>query len=116
MYHFSSHVGDPGYDYPILGSIPDTGFICPGNGVFVDYNTRCQVCHFCQDGFKQHLLCPNGTLFHRDFFLCLPWYEVDCVRPNAEQPDFTYVMETIPGMYWHRYFTRGGPVILYPSS
>ena len=45
--------------------------------------TDCQVYHVC--GASQaavspiaSLLCPNGTLYNQQFFVCDWWFNVDC--------------------------------------
>ncbi|KAK3857042.1 hypothetical protein Pcinc_036678 [Petrolisthes cinctipes] len=77
--------GVPGEDYPILASIPDTGFSCQDQqdspGYFADTadEARCQVFHICQfDGRQDSFLCPNGTIFNQQYFVCDWWYNVDC--------------------------------------
>ncbi|XP_068241371.1 uncharacterized protein [Palaemon carinicauda] len=80
--------GVPGEDYPILASVPDTGFTCDGQlpGYYADIaeEARCQVFHICQeDGRQDSFLCPNGTVFNQQFFVCDWWYNFDC--STAEQ-------------------------------
>ncbi|KAK4314706.1 hypothetical protein Pmani_014008 [Petrolisthes manimaculis] len=76
--------GVPGEDYPILASIPDTGFNCQDQefpGYFADTadEAGCQVFHICQfDGRQDSFLCPNGTIFNQQYFVCDWWYNVDC--------------------------------------
>ncbi|KAK3858187.1 hypothetical protein Pcinc_035614 [Petrolisthes cinctipes] len=76
--------GVPGEDYPILASIPNTGFTCQDQefpGYFADTadEAGCQVFHICQfDGRQDSFLCPNGTIFNQQYFVCDWWYNVDC--------------------------------------
>ncbi|KAK4311548.1 hypothetical protein Pmani_016964 [Petrolisthes manimaculis] len=76
--------GVPGEDYPILASIPNTGFNCQDQefpGYFADTadEAGCQVFHICQfDGRQDSFLCPNGTIFNQQYFVCDWWYNVDC--------------------------------------
>ena len=70
--------GEPGEDYPILGSVPDTSFDCLGQvegGYYADPEGECQVFHICAGGgegslVKYSFLCPNGTLFNQQYFVC----------------------------------------------
>ncbi|XP_037788551.1 uncharacterized protein LOC119583909 [Penaeus monodon] len=76
--------GVPGEDYPILASVPDTGFSCeeqqfPGYYADTAPEAGCQVFHICQfDGRRDAFLCPNGTLFNQQYFVCDWWFNVDC--------------------------------------
>ncbi|ROT77510.1 hypothetical protein C7M84_003830 [Penaeus vannamei] len=76
--------GVPGEDYPILASVPDTGFSCeeqqfPGYYADTAPEAGCQVFHICQfDGRQDAFLCPNGTLFNQQYFVCDWWFNVDC--------------------------------------
>ena len=45
--------------------------------------TSGQTFHICaEDGnsglFKYSFLCPNGTLFNQEYFICDWWFNVDC--------------------------------------
>ncbi|XP_045610805.2 uncharacterized protein [Procambarus clarkii] len=76
--------GVPGQHYPILASVPQTGFSCQSRefpGYFADTTdeARCQVFHICQfDGRLDSFLCPNGTVFNQQYFVCDWWFNVDC--------------------------------------
>ncbi|XP_066971864.1 uncharacterized protein [Macrobrachium rosenbergii] len=76
--------GVPGQDYPILASVPDTGFSCadqqfPGYYADTADEAGCQVFHICQfDGRQDSFLCPNGTIFNQQYFVCDWWFNVDC--------------------------------------
>ncbi|XP_063591979.1 uncharacterized protein LOC134769074 [Penaeus indicus] len=76
--------GVPGEDYPILASVPDTGFSCgeqefPGYYADTAPEAGCQVFHICQfDGRQDSFLCPNGTIFNQQYFVCDWWFNVDC--------------------------------------
>ncbi|XP_066950726.1 uncharacterized protein [Macrobrachium rosenbergii] len=93
--------GVPGQDYPILASVPDTGFSCdaqnvPGYYADTDRQARCQVFHICQDrpnGRRQQdsFLCPNGTIFNQQYLVCDWWFNFDC----ADAEDFYSVNEQI---------------------
>ncbi|XP_042236679.1 pro-resilin-like isoform X2 [Homarus americanus] len=80
--------GVPGEDYPILSSVPTTRFSCEGQlpGYYADTDAEagCQVFHICQDGGRiDSFLCPNGTIFNQQYFVCDWWYNFDC--STAEQ-------------------------------
>jgi len=78
--------GVPGDDYPIYAEVPDTSFLCDGQaegGYYADPEAECQVFHICgSDGngglTKYSFLCPNGTLFNQQYFVCDWWFNVDC--------------------------------------
>jgi len=76
--------GIPGEDYPILASVPDTGFLCedqefPGYYADIADEAGCQVFHICQEDFRlDSFLCPNGTIFNQQYFVCDWWFNVDC--------------------------------------
>ena len=77
--------GEPGEDYPIYSSVPDTSFQCDGQvqgGYYADTEGECQVFHICGGGegslVKYSFLCPNGSLFNQQYFVCDWWFNVDC--------------------------------------
>merc|ERR1740131_192642 len=78
--------GVPGDDYPIFSEVPESSFTCDGQvdgGYYADPETDCQVFHICSnDGngglTKYSFLCPNGTLFNQQYFVCDWWFNVDC--------------------------------------
>ena len=82
----SSIPGVPGEDYPIYSEVPETGFACDGQvdgGYYADPEAECQVFHICTaDGAgglaKYSFLCPNGTLFNQNYFVCDWWFNFDC--------------------------------------
>ena len=52
-------------------------------GYYGDISTECQVFHICgNDGngglTKYSFLCPNGTIFQQQYFVCDWWFNVDC--------------------------------------
>ena len=56
-------------------------------GYYADVEAECQVFHICGgDGngglTKYSFLCPNGTIFQQQYFVCDWWFNVDC--PMAE--------------------------------
>merc|ERR1712029_1196829 len=81
--------GTPGVDYPILSTVPATGFSCNDysySGYFADTSpeSRCQVFHMCHsDGLHEAFLCPNGTIFNQQSFVCELWFNVDCAASSA---------------------------------
>ncbi|KAG7168979.1 U-scoloptoxin(01)-Er1a-like 7 [Homarus americanus] len=75
------------FDYPILASVPNTGFSCIGQvpGYYADTSpdAGCQVFHICQvGGRKTSFLCPNGTIFNQQFFVCDWWFNFDCTTAD----------------------------------
>jgi hypothetical protein len=75
--------GEAGTDYPVFASVPETGFACSGQshlpGIYGDTAANCQVFYMCQaDGNSNSFLCPNGTVFNQQYFICDWWYNVDC--------------------------------------
>jgi len=78
--------GQPGTDYPIFAEVPDTGFGCEGQvegGYYADPEAECQAFHVCTaDGLgglsKYSFLCPNGTIFNQEYFICDWWFNFDC--------------------------------------
>ncbi|XP_017835504.1 platelet binding protein GspB [Drosophila busckii] len=76
--------GTPGVDYPILSVVPQTSFVCNQRheGYYADVESRCQAFRICAhtarspQGFG--FLCPNGTIFSQQKFVC-DWYRnVNC--------------------------------------
>merc|ERR1712168_1382 len=78
--------GVPGEDYPIYSEVPESGFSCEGQvdgGYYADPEAECQAFHICTaDGAgglaKYSFLCPNGTLFNQNYFICDWWFNFDC--------------------------------------
>lgn len=77
--------GVPGEDYPIFVTPPETQFDCADQieGYYADTDADCQSFHICApDGssslIKYSFLCPNGTLFNQQYFICDWWFNVDC--------------------------------------
>ena len=83
--------GTPGEDYPIYPKIPATSFSCEGRiegGYYADVEARCQPFHICTaDGSgalsPYSFLCPNGTLFNQEYFVCEYWFNVDCSKTES---------------------------------
>merc|ERR1712133_260524 len=78
--------GVPGEDYPIYSEVPESGFSCDGQvdgGYYADPEAECQAFHICTaDGAgglaKYSFLCPNGTVFNQNYFICDWWFNFDC--------------------------------------
>merc|ERR1711936_1122047 len=78
--------GVPGEDYPIYAEVPETAFSCDGQvdgGYYADPEAECQVFHICTadgaGGLAQYsFLCPNGTVFNQNYFICDWWFNFDC--------------------------------------
>ena len=52
-------------------------------GYYADPEAECQVFHICtSDGKgglgKYSFLCPNGTIFNQNYFICDWWFNFDC--------------------------------------
>ena len=83
--------GVPGQDYPIYAEVPETGFECDGQvdgGYYADPEAECQVFHICtNDGAggltKYSFLCPNGTVFSQQYFICDWWFNFDCAETEG---------------------------------
>ena len=59
--------------------------MCDGRiqGYYADPEADCQAFHICAnlgdgDLTKYSFLCPNGTLFNQQYFICDWWFNVDC--------------------------------------
>merc|ERR1711976_186530 len=78
--------GVPGEDYPIYAEVPETAFSCDGQvdgGYYADPEAECQAFHICTadgaGGLAQYsFLCPNGTIFNQNYFICDWWFNFDC--------------------------------------
>ncbi|KAL3277835.1 hypothetical protein HHI36_013177 [Cryptolaemus montrouzieri] len=78
---YSAIPGIPGDDYPIYSEIPETSFQCDQQqypGYYADVETRCQVFHICANNKTYNFLCPNGTIFHQEYLVCVWWNTFDC--------------------------------------
>ena len=59
---------------------------CPG--YYADPEAECQVFHICtadgQGGLaKYSFLCPNGTIFNQNYFICDWWFNFDCAEAEG---------------------------------
>ncbi|XP_058836405.1 uncharacterized protein LOC131692986 [Topomyia yanbarensis] len=80
---YSAIPGEPGTDYPFFSEIPATSFDCkqqPFPGYYADVEAQCQVFHICVANRTYDFLCPNGTIFSQDHFVCVWWNMFDCVN------------------------------------
>merc|ERR550532_1183150 len=83
--------GIPGEDYPIFSEVPESGFSCDGQVdgcYYADAEAECQVFHICTaDGAgglaKYSFLCPNGTVFNQNYFICDWWFNFDCAEAEG---------------------------------
>merc|ERR1712002_523436 len=83
--------GVPGEDYPIYAEVPESGFGCEGQvdgGYYADPEAECQAFHICTadgaGGLAQYsFLCPNGTLFNQNYFICDWWFNFDCAEAEG---------------------------------
>ncbi|KAI1307615.1 hypothetical protein HDE_00716 [Halotydeus destructor] len=81
--------GEPNVDYPILATVPMTGFSCGDRGrpgYYGDMEARCQVFHICQaeNRLGDSFLCPNGTIFSQKDFVCVWWWQYDCAQTEQD--------------------------------
>ena len=68
--------------------VPETEFSCEGQvigGYYADPSAECQVFHVCATdsadagpNSKWSFLCPNGTIFNQNYFICDWWFNFDC--------------------------------------
>ena len=74
--------GLPGEDYPAYSFPPETSFLCSGQvaGYYADQEADCQSYHICGEEGRllTTRLCPNGTLYNQQYFICDWWFNVDC--------------------------------------
>lgn len=78
--------GEPGKDYPNFARLPEElEFSCDDKlpGYYADVDYKCQVWHVCNDGRRQSFLCPNGTIYSQEKFVCEWWFNVDCSRSSS---------------------------------
>ena len=83
--------GVPGQDYTIFATVPQSSFTCDGKvdgGYYADADVGCQPFHVCANDGKGGLnefsfLCPNGSLFNQEYFICDWWFNVDCARAES---------------------------------
>ncbi|XP_035225043.1 uncharacterized protein LOC118197623 [Stegodyphus dumicola] len=80
--------GNPGVDYPIFYKVPETSFSCNQQqfeaGIYGDMDASCQVFHVCKaNGGQDSFLCPNGTVFNQQYFVCDWWYNFNCADTPA---------------------------------
>ena len=57
-------------------------------GYYADPEAECQVFHICtadgQGGLaKYSFLCPNGTIFNQNYFICDWWFNFDCAEAEG---------------------------------
>ena len=58
------------------------------SGYYADPEAECQAFHICtsdaEGGLaKYSFLCPNGTIFNQEYFICDWWFNVDCSEAEA---------------------------------
>ena len=54
-------------------------------GYYADPEAECQAFHICTDDgqgglAKYSFLCPNGTIFNQNYFICDWWFNFDCAE------------------------------------
>ncbi|KAI9553920.1 hypothetical protein GHT06_019190 [Daphnia sinensis] len=83
---YSAIPGKPEIDYPIYSELPNNKFNCSEQrlpGYYADTSARCQVFHICLGDRQWSFLCPNGTIFSQQHFVCVWWYEFECSKAPA---------------------------------
>ena len=55
------------------------------SGYYADPEAECQAFHICtEDGLGglslNSFLCPNGTIFNQNYFICDWWFNFDCAE------------------------------------
>lgn len=78
---YSAIPGEPDKDYPIFSYVPETTFSCKQQqypGYYADVETRCQIFHVCANNRTYDFICPNGTIFHQTYLVCVWWNQFDC--------------------------------------
>merc|ERR1711874_619535 len=84
--------GEPDLDYPIYSlPPPESSFSCNGRvegGYYADTELRCQAFQICVHDsvgglVKFSFLCPNGSLFDQQYFICDFWFNVDCAQAES---------------------------------
>ncbi|XP_059478078.1 mucin-2-like [Neocloeon triangulifer] len=92
--------GEPGEDYPLHHTPPETGFSCQGRivGYYADIQAGCQAFHVCtgDDSSPQSFLCPNGTIFNQEVFACEWWNNVDCAASETHYAKNSEIGVVIP--------------------
>ena len=62
-------------------------------GYYADPSAQCQAFHVCiPDGLgglgTQSFLCPNGTIFNQEYFICDWWFNFDCSQVRTKNNRF----------------------------
>ena len=57
-------------------------------GYYADPEAQCQAFHICGDDgrgglAKYSFLCPNGTVFNQQYFICDWWFNFDCAEAEG---------------------------------
>ncbi|XP_063382207.1 basic salivary proline-rich protein 1-like [Cydia fagiglandana] len=117
---YSAIPGEPDRDYPILTEIPQTSFRCDAQaypGYYADVEARCQVFHVCANNRTYDFLCPNGTIFSQQVFVCVWWNQFDCnSAPGLYELNANLYQESPrPGSAQQDYAPQG-PSASYPGS
>ena len=90
-------------------------------GYYADPEASCQSFHICaNDGtgglVKYSFLCPNGTLFNQQYFICDWWFNVDC----SQAKDFYSLNEEVAAAAVEasagNLLGGGGDSIVFPAT
>ncbi|KAG8182082.1 hypothetical protein JTE90_008617 [Oedothorax gibbosus] len=104
--------GTPGVDYPNYSTVPKTGFDCKqyeNPGYYGDVEAKCQVFHICQsDGRHDSFLCPLGTIFNQQYFVCVWWFNYNCDDTQMHYSLNADLYKSGPGQGHYKGDTYGG--------
>lgn len=93
---YSAIPGTAGIDYPVYGQVPLTNFDCGQQafpGYYADVEAQCQVFHICALNRTYSFLCPNGTIFSQEVFVCVWWHQYDCLTSPTFYPNNAYIYD-----------------------
>lgn len=73
-----------------LARVTDVCFLLTAiPGYYADTEAECQSFHICGPSpedenqlIKYTFLCPNGTIFNQQYFICDWWFNFDCTQAN----------------------------------
>ncbi|CAB4061875.1 unnamed protein product [Lepeophtheirus salmonis] len=82
----SGHLSNGQLANNIIGAEIDLNNSIPGipeGGLYADVDLGCQGFHICKMDDRNHkikysFLCPNGTVFNQELFICDWWFNFDC--------------------------------------
>ena len=71
-------------------------------GYYADPEAQCQAFHICGDDgrgglAKYSFLCPNGTVFNQQYFICDWWFNVDCSQVDSSSQS-SWIIHRLRGL------------------